>query len=122
MKWIITGLLLLVSSTCISQSDDKKKTEAADSLKRVSFTVRFHLNRMDKDDAAVLKGYVVNIGYEQAKKLDGKRIRITGYVTIITPSFERQPGQPIPQEREGPYKYIETPEIKVIRSKSRTIH
>lgn len=112
---LIICLLLLASNTGISQSAGNKKPEAADSLKRVSFTVRFHLNRMDKDDAAVLKGYVVNIGYELAQKLDGKRIRITGYVTIITPSFETQPGQPIPQERGGPYKYIESPEIEVMR-------
>lgn len=115
MKLIKLCLLLLISCTGKAQSAEFKTTSTSDSLKRVSFTVRFHLNRMDKDDAAVLKGYVVNIGYEQAKKLDGKRIRITGYVTIITSFFERQPGQPIPQERGGPYKYIESPEIKVIR-------
>lgn len=115
MKMLIICLLLLVSNTCSSQPADNKNTKATDSLKRVSFTVRFHLNKMDKDDAAVLKGYVVNIGYEQAQKLDGKKIRITGYVTTITPSFETQPGQPVPQEREGPYKYIESPEIEVLR-------
>lgn len=115
MKVIIFCLLLLLSYAGSAQSADSEKNSGSDSLKRVSITVRFHLNKMDKDDAAVLKGYVVNIGYEQAKKLDGKKIRITGYVTIITPSFESQSGQPVPQEREGPYKFIESPEIKVIR-------
>ena len=115
MKLILFYFILLLNYSGNAQSAENKQNSGSDSLKRVSFTVRFHLNKMEKDDAAVLKGYVVNIGYEQAQKLDGKRIRITGYVTIITPSFETQPGQPIPQERGGPYKYIESPEIQIIR-------
>lgn len=85
-----------------------------DSLKSVSFKVRFHLRDMDKDDAAVLKGYVIVIGYERAKALDGKRIRISGRVSIVHSPSEEKPGQPVAQVRQGPYKCILSPQIEVL--------
>jgi hypothetical protein len=72
------------------------------------------MTNLDKDDAAILNGYVVNIGYEQAKKLNGKKIRVTGKVVILNDSNNHSPGQPIPQQRQGPYKYIGSPKIEII--------
>ena len=109
------SMSLVITISGVAQNIDLREKSAPDTLKLVRFTVRFHLSTLDKDDAAVLKGYVVNIGYDRAKSLDGKKIRITGYVSIINPSFERQPGQPIPQERQGPYKFIESPKIEIVK-------
>lgn len=115
MKALLLCLGIILNVAGLAQQNEANNRSKADTVHSVSFTVRFHISDLDKDDAAVLKGYVVNIGYDKAKSLDGKKIRITGRVTLITSTFERQPGQPIPQERQGPYKYIASPQIEIIR-------
>ena len=115
MRFFILCISLVINISGLTQNIDTKGISNPDTLKLVKFTVRFHLSTLDKDDAAVLKGYVVNIGYDRAKSLDGKKIRITGYVSVIYSSLERQPGMPIPQGRQGPYKFIESPIIEIIK-------
>jgi len=114
MKIYCLCIGLVLSITGISQNTNKNNEIGPDTLKSVTFIVRFHLSDMDKDDAAVLKGYVVYIGYEKAKNLDGKRIRISGRVRVVTPTVEQKPGQPVPQERQGSFKYIASPQIEIL--------
>ena len=114
MRLIFAALTVFLTINCFAQENDTLNRRHNDTANSVSFIVRFHINELDKDDAAYLKGYVVNIGYEQAKKLNGKKIRITGRVTIIKASKNLPLGKPIPQERQGDYKYIESPKIEII--------
>lgn len=106
MRPLILFIGLLISTTGLSQNSRVSKP--------VTFVVRFHLSALDKDEAAVLKGYVVKIGDEMSKSLDGKLIRITGHYRVIKSQSSRTPGVPIVQERQGSYKYIEFPKIKVL--------
>jgi hypothetical protein len=115
MKLTFAVLTVILTMNCFAQKNNTINKTHNDTASSVSFIVRFHINELDKDDAVYLKGYVVNIGHEQAKKLNGKKIRITGKVTIIKASKNRSPGQPIPQERQGDYKYIESPQIEIIK-------
>ena len=115
MRLIALLLLIIVKVPLLAQKSDMGKASLKLISDSVSFTTRFSLTDLDKDDAAYLKGYVVNIGIEQAKKLNGKRIRISGKVTLKKSNPNRQPGQPIPQERQGDYKYIESPTIEIIK-------
>jgi hypothetical protein len=70
---------------------------------------------MSKDGAAYLNGYVVNIGDERARKLNGVKIKVSGYFIVKEDEADRPPGTPPPQRREGRYKYIASPKIKVIK-------
>jgi hypothetical protein len=115
VKQILFYFFLLASTQSIGQEKGISDTIHSDTAKVVSFIVRFHISNLDKDDAAILNGYVVNIGYERAKKINGKRIRITGKVVLKKSPLNRPPGTPVYQQREGPYMYIESPEIVVVK-------
>jgi len=110
MKRIFTFLFLLFSVGCFSQSTDTLKTQGGKKSYFVSFVTKLDIGNLTKD-GIYLEGYVVNISSEQAKKLDGKKIRITGKARVIkgnANSFE--------QVRQGNYKYIEYPKIEVIKN------
>jgi len=62
-----------------------------------------------------MNGYVVNMSYQQVQKLNGKKIRVTGKVTIVKglknfPSEEERGG------REEDTKHILSPKIEIIKS------
>ncbi|MFN8306185.1 MAG: hypothetical protein U0T79_05390 [Ferruginibacter sp.] len=118
MRLIAFLLFIIVTVPLLAQKSDIEKVSHKLTSDSVSFTTRFYLTDLDKDDAANLKGYVVYIGIEQAKKLNGKRIRVSGKVTMKKGNSNRQPGQPIPQERQGDYKYIESPTIEIIEEQT----
>ena len=117
MRLILAILTALLTMKSFSQKKDTLNRDHNDTANSVSFIARFHINQLDKDDAVILKGYVVNIGYEQAKKINGKKIKITGRVTIVKvpKNLSPGPGHPIPQERGGDYKYIASPNIEIIK-------
>ena len=113
ITFALTALFLI--SNCFAQKKDASNRNYKDTSSFVSFVAKLNIAELDKDDAVYLKGYVVNIGYQQAKKLNGKKIRIAGKVTIIKALKNQPPGQPIPQQRHGDYKYIESPQIEIIK-------
>ena len=75
---------------------------------------------METKDGYYLGGYLVNIDHLQAKKLDGKKIRVSGTVTIIegleSQQQERDPaGNPImKQGRAKDIRFIADPRIEVV--------
>lgn len=79
----------------------------------VSFVAKLEINNATKD-GIWLNGYVVNIEYEQAKKLNGKKIRVSGKVTIVKGLKGQPPTKPLSQGREEDIKYIESPKIEII--------
>lgn len=64
-------------------------------------------------DGIYLSGYVVNISNEEAKKLHGKRISVSGNVTIVK-AVNNKPGGEMSQGREVDTKHILNPIIKVL--------
>ena len=85
----------------------------------VTFVVIFDTTKETKD-GYYLNGYVVNIDHKQAKKLNGKKIRVTGSVTIIK-GLDDQPqehdsnGNPIiTQGRNQDTRHILNPGIEIV--------
>ena len=113
MKPIFTSSLLLFTISCFSQINDTLETQINNTLEVASFVTKLDIANATKD-GIYLNGYVVNISYEKAKKLNGKKIRVTGKVTIIK-GFKHLPNDEIRQGREEDTKHIESPKIKIIK-------
>ena len=85
----------------------------------VTFIAKFDAKTETKD-GYYLNGYLVNIDYAQAKKLDGKKIRVTGIVSIVE-GLQNQSqevdakGNPVmKQGRAEDIRCITTPKIDVV--------
>ena len=85
----------------------------------VTFIEKFDA-KMETKDGYYLNGYLVNIDREQARRLDGKKIRVKGIVTIIE-GLDRQQqeldsaGNPImKQGRSKDIRFIADPGIEVV--------
>ncbi len=114
MKLTFTFLFLLFTISCYSQTTETLKTVPDETAEVVSFITQLDIANATKD-GIYLNGYVVNINYEQAKKLNGKKIKITGKVTIVK-GFQNLHGEEIRQERGGDTKFIEFPKIEIIKN------
>ena len=112
MKPAITFFLLLFTIVCFSQATDTLKRQPGDIQEAVSFVTKLDIANATKD-GIYLNGYVVNISYEKARKLNGKTIRVTGKVRIVK-GVQNRPKEDVQQGREGEIKYIESPKIKII--------
>ena len=112
MKPAITFFLLLFTIVCFSQATDTLKRQPGDIQEAVSFVTKLDIANATKD-GIYLNGYVVNISYEKARKLNGKTIRVTGKVRIVK-GVQNRPKEDVQQGREGETKYIESPKIKII--------
>ena len=69
-------------------------------------------------DGMYMNGYVVNIDHEEASKLNGKTIRVTGKVTIVK-GLDSEPKEsdgtmPVKQGRREDTKHIRSPRIKIL--------
>lgn len=82
MRPSFTFLFLVFSASCFSQENDTLKTLNSKTSNFVSFITILDIAQASKD-GIYLNGYVVNIEYKQAKKLNGKKIRVSGKVTIV---------------------------------------
>ena len=82
MKYLLATLLLLFNVNAFSQVADTLKSRSAKESRRVNFVAKADIANATKD-GIYLNGYVVNMGYEQAEKLNGKTIKVTGKVTIV---------------------------------------
>ncbi len=114
MRPPFTFLFLLFTTSCFSQTNDTLKTHPGKTSDFVSFITRLDITHATKD-GIYLNGYVVNIDYEQAKKLNGKKIRVTGKVTIEKGFKNLPPSDIIQQGRQDDTKHIESPEIEIIK-------
>ena len=118
MKNILT-FIFFISSFCLN-AQQTNKTELTDTTKLVSLITNFDEPKMACKDGYVINGYIVNISFDQAKKLDGKKIKITGLYTIIK-GLENQPkeydlngNEIFMQGRLNDIKHIESPIIEII--------
>jgi len=113
MKYILTILLIFFQQLSFSQA--KEITNQSDtSSRKVSFITTVDIASLTKD-GIYMNGYVVNISRKKVEKLDGKKVRVTGKVTVVK-GIKNLPGEPIQQGREVDTKHILTPKIEIINS------
>jgi hypothetical protein len=88
-----------------SQAQDKNNG-------RVRFVATIDIMQATKD-GIYLNNYVVNIPHDKLMKLNGKKVRISGKVTIIKGAKYYNDGE-VRQGREENTKHILRPKIKII--------
>ena len=59
-----------------------------------------------------LNGYLVNINYAQAQKLQGKKVKVSGWVTIVK-AYKKEDEPALRQGREKDIRHIELPRIEL---------
>ena len=82
---------------------------------KVSFITTIDIKRATLD-GIYLNGYVVNIDYDKLQKLNGKKVRISGKVTIVKGLKNLPPTKPLSQGRYEDTKHILNPKIEIIKS------
>jgi hypothetical protein len=112
MRPVFTILLALFAINGFSQKSDTLKKQFDKPPRFVSFIARPDIANATKD-GIYLNGYVVNISYEEAKRLNGKKIKVTGRVTIVK-GVQNLPGEEARQGRAGDIKYIGSPKIEMV--------
>ena len=114
MRLLFIFLFLFSSLYSFSQAKTISDSSITNKSKLVSFVTVLDIANATKE-GFYLNGYVVNISYEKAKKLNGKKIRVTGKVSIIK-GVNNQPGEDMQQGREGDTMYIKFPKIKITKN------
>ena len=88
-------------------------------ISTVSFIAIFDIKEATKD-GYYLNGYVVTVDYEQAKKINGKKIKVTGELTIVKglsnqpDEYDNEGKKIFKQGRELDTKHITNPSIEVL--------
>lgn len=111
MKPAFTLLFIFFSLASFARQTDTATTNPFQAKEIVSFVTVVNAKYADKD-GIYLNGYVVNLGYDQIKKLHRKKIRVTGEVILI---------KGIPEDRkeevQGQYRdtrHIPSPKIEIV--------
>jgi hypothetical protein len=118
MKYTFSLLFIFFHLVSFSQQTDPSKGPYKTS-KWVTFITKVDIANLTKD-GMYMNGYVVNIDSEQANKLNGKTIKVTGKVKIVKglgsePKEYAANGEEIlKQGRSGDTKHIFSPRIKII--------
>jgi len=111
MKYILTILLIFFQLLSFSQAKDVTN-QSDTSSRKVSFITTVDIARLTKD-GIYMNGYVVNISREKIEKLVGKKIRVTGKVTVVK-GLKNLPGEEERGGREEDTKHILSPKIEII--------
>ena len=119
MRQIITILFLFATSYAYSQQTDTTTRKNKGTANRVTFIAVFHENQATKD-GYYIGNYIVEISDEQARQLDGKKIKVTGKLYIVK-GLDSQPREYdkngdliIKQGRKEDTKHISSPTIEII--------
>ena len=115
MKHLLILLFLFSGVGSFAQATDKLKIDAQNKSNNVSFVTTLDITKAQKG-GFFLNGYFVEIDYEQAKKISGKRIRITGLVTIVK-GLKNDPEYKKGIQKSGwleNTKHIYNPQIKIL--------
>ena len=119
MKHLSTILFSFFYFISFAQTKDTLTKHTNKTPNIVTFITKFDIAKATKD-GFYLNGYVVNIGYEQAKKLSSKKIRVTGKVTIVKgltnrpKEYDKNGDEIVRQGRINDTKYIDAPLIEII--------
>jgi hypothetical protein len=121
MKRIIfITALFLTSTNGLTQNQPDQRMESADTSNYVTFVTKFNKAKPAKD-GYYMSGYVVDIDNTKAKTLKGKKIKISGYVTIekglsnIPKEYDSNGKEIIKQGRAEDTKHILSPVIEIIK-------
>jgi hypothetical protein len=112
MKVLLLFCWLFNSAGGFSQRIVTADTDPAKTPKKISFVTKVDIRQRTKD-GIYLNGYLVNLGYEKIKALNGKTVRIKGKVSIVK-GIGEYTGKEVRQGRSGDTKYIHSPKIKII--------
>ena len=119
MKQIMMLILSVVTISCHSQETDNAKYIIKDTSNSVTFIAKFDIKNATKD-GYYINDYIVEINYKDAKKLDCKKIKITGKVYILKglnsmpKEYDKDGKVIINQGRDGDTKHISHPIIEII--------
>lgn len=105
MKQVLIIVFIFLSIAGFSQTGNRSM---------VSFVTKMDTAKAGKD-GFYLHHYVVNISWEQARQLQGKKIKITGVVTIVKGLGNQPSSDDIRQGREADTKHILTPTIETMQ-------
>lgn len=110
---------MIVSVYACAQTANSPNT-ATDFTKMVTIIANFNESKMACKDGYLIEGYIVNINYNEAKKLDGKKVKITGQYTIVkglknqTIEIDEAGNQIHKQGRLNDTKHIGLPTVVVV--------
>ena len=114
MRLVITVIFFCLCQNSFPQAKDSLPGDTDKKTEKVSFKTVVDIKNATKD-GIYMNGYVVNISYEEANKLNGKKIKVTGEVTVIK-GIKNLPNKDIQQGRETDTKYIASPKITIIKN------
>ena len=108
MKFVLLLFCLFTFHFSYSQKSKNKKRDTS----CASFIAIIDSTLATKD-GMYLNGYVVNIGWEQSRKLHGKKVKVSGKVTIER-AYRKEDNLYIRQGREQDTRHIEHPKIVLL--------
>ncbi|MBB4805297.1 hypothetical protein HNP38_000569 [Chryseobacterium defluvii] len=106
MKKLFPVLFLIFSLMVSGQ-----KTKSSAGKNYVSFVTLLDIKSPTKDEGYPINGYMVNLDYEKIKKLNGRKVRISGKV-ITVKGLTKEGG--LQQGRYEDTRHILNPKIKVL--------
>ena len=121
MRYTLILFFIFFNLISFSPVADTLTSRSNKQSERVSFIGKIDIANATKD-GIYLNGYIVNLDYQQAEKLNGKTIRVKGKVTIVKglnnqpKEFDKNGQQVIKGGRNEDAKHIFSPKIKVIDS------
>ena len=119
MKTLITLVFILASLISFSQTADTLQQKSTNITEQVSFYTVLDINNLTKDGIYV-EGYVLHLDYEQVKELSGKKIMITGAVSVVeglqnlAKEYDESGKEIFSQGRQEDTKHIVSPKIEVL--------
>ena len=108
MKFLLLLICLFAFQFSYSQKSRKNKRDVT----YASFITTIDSTLATKD-GMYLNGYVVNIGWKQSGKLHGKKVKVSGKVTIER-AYKKEDNLYIRQGREQVTRHIEQPKIVLL--------
>lgn len=115
MKLSIVFLFVMLTFGVMAQSTETTEQLANTCSQSVSFVAKLDAKKATKEGFYV-NGYVVHIAQSQADMYIGKKIKITGEVTIVAgiDNNVSSSSDPIQQGRSGDTKHIVHPTIELL--------
>jgi hypothetical protein len=107
-------LLTLATYSSVLQAEDTLK-HVKTKNETVSFVATIDIKRATVD-GIYLNGYVVNIHYDRLVELNGKKVLISGKVTIIKGLKNKPPTKPLSSGRYNDTKHILNPKVTILKS------
>ena len=110
MKFLLLFFCLLIVQFSYSQKSNIIQGDSS----YISFTAIIDSTLATKD-GMYLNGYVVNISWQQSRYLHGKKVKVSGKVTIER-ALQKKGSTYIRQGRERDTKHIEDPKIELLKN------